>query len=192
MWIQQKKLGTLRKRDACGNELYTVKNAAKISNVLKEIRMATNRTKRVIWAGIVTVALLIGAVSVFAFSLGKYEKVKVSGGVVTIPADKLADGKAHFYKFEDGGKEITFFAVKSADGSVKTAFDACDACYKSKKGYEQQGDKMNCKNCNQKFAINRLGPNATGGCNPGYLPHQLNGSTISLSVTDLKGGARYF
>ncbi|MDA8415300.1 MAG: DUF2318 domain-containing protein, partial [Desulfobacteraceae bacterium] len=112
--------------------------------------------------------------------------------VATVPVATLADGKAHFYKFVDGGKEITFFAAKSADGSVKTAFDACDACYKSKKGYEQQGDKMNCKNCNQKFAINRLGPNASGGCNPGYLPHQLNGGTISISVTDLKGGARYF
>ena len=154
--------------------------------------MATHCTKRVVWAGMVTVALLIGAVSVFAFSLGKYEKVTVSNGAVTLPTAKLADGKARFYKFEDGGKEITFFAVKSADGTIKTAFDACDACYKSKKGYEQQGDKMNCKNCNQKFAINRLGPNASGGCNPGYLPHQLNGSSISISVNDLKGGARYF
>jgi uncharacterized membrane protein len=75
---------------------------------------------------------------------------------------------------------------------LRTAFDACDSCYKSKKGYEQQGDKMNCKNCNQKFAINRLGPNATGGCNPGYLPHQQNGNFISIAVNDLKDGARYF
>ena len=154
--------------------------------------MATNRTKQVVWASIVIVALLVGAVSVFAFSLGKYEKVKVSGGVATIPVNKLTDGKAHFYKFEDSGKEITFFATKAADGSIKTAFDACDACYKSKKGYEQQGDKMNCKNCNQKFAIDRLGPNATGGCNPGYLPHQQSGNNITSSVNDLKGGARYF
>jgi uncharacterized membrane protein len=51
---------------------------------------------------------------------------------------------------------------------------------------------MNCKNCNQKFAINRLGPNASGGCNPGYLPHKQSGKTISISVTDLKSGARYF
>jgi len=154
--------------------------------------MATNRIKQVTWTAIATAALLIGAVSVFAFSLGKYEKVKASNGTVTVPAAKLSDGKAHFYKFEDGGKEIAFFAVKAADGSYKTAFDACDSCYKSKKGYEQQGDKMNCKNCNQKFAINRLGPNATGGCNPGYLPHQQSGSTISIKATDLKGGARYF
>lgn len=154
--------------------------------------MATNRMKTAVLAGVVTVALLVGAVSVFAFSLGKYEKVKVSNGTVTLPAAKLADGKARFYKFEDGGREITFFAVKSADGSIKTAFDACDACYKSKKGYEQQGDKMNCKNCNQKFAIGRLGPNATGGCNPGYLPSQLNGDNIVIKVADIKNGARYF
>ena len=154
--------------------------------------MAADRTKQLVVAVVVTLAVMVGAIGAFAFSLGKYEKVKISGGVATIAAAKLADGKAHFYKFEDGGKEITFFAAKAADGSIKTAFDACDSCYKSKKGYEQQGDKMNCKNCNQKFAINRLGPNATGGCNPGYLPHQLNGATISISVNDLRGGARYF
>ena len=154
--------------------------------------MAANRLKQVVLAGVVAVALFAGAVTVFAFSLGKYEKAKVTNGTFTLPAAKLADGKAHFYKLEDGGKEIAFFVVKSADGSVKAAFDACDACYKSKKGYEQQGDKMNCKNCNQKFAIGRLGPNATGGCNPGYLPHQLNGGTISIKASDLKGGARYF
>jgi uncharacterized membrane protein len=150
------------------------------------------RTKQVVMAGFVTVALLIGTVSVFAFSLGKYEKVKVSNGVVTIPVAKLSDGKARFYKLEDGGKEITFFAVKAQDGTVRTAFDACDSCYKSRKGYEQQGDKMNCKNCNQKFAINRLGPNATGGCNPGYLPVQMNGGNAVIKVTDLQAGAKYF
>jgi uncharacterized membrane protein len=140
----------------------------------------------------IMVVLLAGAGSLFAFSLGKYEKVKVVNGAVSLPAARLADGKAHFYKFEDNGKEITFFAAKASDGSYKTAFDACDSCYKSKKGYEQQGDKMNCKNCNQKFAINRLGPNASGGCNPGYLPHQLTGNSLAIAVADLKAGARYF
>ena len=148
--------------------------------------------RRFVCAGIITFVVQAVAVSAFAFSLGKYEKVKASNGTISVPAAKLADGKAHFYRFEDGGKEIAFFAVKSSDGSIKTAFDACDACYKSKKGYEQQADKMNCKNCNQKFAINRLGPNATGGCNPGYLPHQLTGNTITINASDLKSGARYF
>ncbi len=122
-------------------------------------------------SGIIAVAILaIGVVAAYPFSFGKYEKVKAINGVFAISTAKLSDGNAHFYKFGDGGKDIAFFVVKSADGSFKAAFDACDACYKSKKGYEKQGDKMNCRNCNQKFAIGRLGPNATGGCNPGYLP----------------------
>jgi uncharacterized membrane protein len=154
--------------------------------------MAAKSTKTFIWVTSVTLLLMLSTSGVFAFSLGKYEKVKPSGSSVSISASILTDGKAHYYKFEDGGKEIAFFVVKAADGSIKTAFDACDACFKGKKGYEQQGDKMNCKNCNQKFAINRLGPNASGGCNPGYLPHQLNGSTISIQTRDLKAGARYF
>ena len=138
------------------------------------------------------VLLGAGVFSASAFSLGKYEKVKASGGVVTIAVAKLADGKARFYKLADGGKEIAFLAVKAADGSFKTAFDTCDACYKAKKGYEQAGDKLNCKNCNQKFAIGRLGPNATGGCNPGYLPHQLNGASLTIKIADIKDGAKYF
>lgn len=154
--------------------------------------MATWQGKQIVWAVLVIGILLAGAAGGYAFSLGKYEKVKATGDVVSIPLKKIADGKAHFYRFADNGKEISFFAVKAADGSYRVAFDACDACYQAKKGYEQQGDKMNCKNCNQKFAINRLGPNATGGCNPGYLPLQVNGSTLIVKVADLKGGAHYF
>src|SRR6185369_9971399 len=152
--------------------------------------MVTKRTKQMVLAGLLTVALLVGAATVFAFSLGKYGRVVANNGIVSLQADKLANGKARFYKYEDGGKEISFFAVKAADGSIKTAFDACDACFRSKKGYEQQGDKMNCNNCNQKFAINRLGPNASGGCNPGYLPHESSGGTVSIKASDLKDGAK--
>jgi uncharacterized membrane protein len=152
-----------------------------------------NISKRNVAVGIIA-ALVVAfmAAGAWALSLGKYNKVKAAGGVVTIATAKLSDGKAHFFKIEDGGKEIAFFAVKAADGSYKAAFDACDACYKSKKGYEQQGDKMNCKNCNQKFAIGKLGPNATGGCNPGYLPSLVSGGNLTIKVDDLKGGARYF
>ena len=154
--------------------------------------MVTNRTKQIVWAVIIVTTVFISAVSTFALSLGKYEKIKAAGDVVTIPAAKLSDGKAHFYKLEDDGREINFFAVKAPDGTYKVAFDACDSCFISKKGYEQQGDKMNCKNCNQKFAIKRLGPNATGGCNPGYLTHQQAGNNITIKASDLKDGARYF
>jgi uncharacterized membrane protein len=148
--------------------------------------------KSIVVTSLAMVALLVGVAVTFAFSLGKYEKVKANNGIIILPVVKLADGKARFYKFEDGGTPIAFFVVKASDGTVRAAFDACDVCYRSHKGYEQQGDKMNCNNCNQKFAINRLGPSASGGCNPGYLPHQQNGGTISIKVSDLKNGTKYF
>jgi len=154
--------------------------------------MAVNHTRKNILAGTFALVLLVAGFSLFGCSSGKPENLTANGDVVSISTSGLADGKARFYKFNDGGKEIAFFAVRTSDGSYKTAFDACDSCFRDKKGYEQQGDKMNCKNCNQKFAINRLGPNATGGCNPGYLPGKLNGDAVSINLSDLKNGARYF
>lgn len=153
--------------------------------------MSVSVPKRTIIPLVALLTLLLLAITASAFPFGKYTKVQAKLGVVTIPLADISS-KAQFFKFVDGRKEIAFFVVKAADGSVKSAFDACDACYRAKKGYDQQGDKMNCNNCNQKFAINRLGPNATGGCNPGYLPGSVTGTTLTIKVTDLKAGARYF
>ncbi|MCM2359120.1 MAG: DUF2318 domain-containing protein [Geobacteraceae bacterium] len=141
------------------------------------------------------VVLLLGVGAVFAITfpgLGKSEKVKAVNGAVSIPLAKAGDGKAHYYRFEADGKEIAFFLVKAGDGTIRSAFDACDVCYREKKGYEQQGDKMVCKNCNMKFATNRIGPHAVGGCNPSYLPHAEAGGNAVIRVEDLKAGARFF
>jgi uncharacterized membrane protein len=126
------------------------------------------------------------------FGMSKCEKVKAVGGVVTIPLARVSDGKAHFYNYESGGKEIVFFVVKGSDGSLKVAFDACDVCYQEKKGYVQKGSDMICKNCNRKFATDRIGPHAVGGCNPSHLPHRQSGDAIQIAVDDLKAGARFF
>jgi uncharacterized membrane protein len=147
------------------------------------------------WAMAVAAVLAIGGGAVFALSIpgfGKGEKVKAANGVVTIPAARIGDGKAHFYRYPEGGRDISFFVVKGADGQFRTAFDSCDVCYREKKGYEQQGDAMLCKNCGKKFAIGRIGPNSTGGCNPSYLPHREAGGNIVIGVEELRSGARFF
>lgn len=154
--------------------------------------MSIRRTRAAAASILVSLALTAGTSPAWAISFGRYEKVAAHDGTVSITMSRLADGKVHFYRYIDSGKEIAFFAVKASDGRYRTAFDACDSCYRSKKGYEQQGDKMNCRNCNQKFAIAKLGPNATGGCNPGYLPNQVSNNSILIKVDDLKAGTRYF
>jgi uncharacterized membrane protein len=143
---------------------------------------------------IALVALLLAAGAVFALNIpgfGKCEKVKAVNGVVSIPLAKVSDGKAHFFRYSDGGKEIAFFVVKAADGSIRTAFDACDVCFKDKKGYVQEGDAVICKNCNKKFAIARIGEGG-GGCNPSSLKSRTGNGHVVIGVEDIKSGARFF
>ncbi|HJV37123.1 DUF2318 domain-containing protein [Geomonas sp.] len=144
---------------------------------------------------LVLVCLSVVATVALAFNIpgvGKYDTVKAANGMITIPVAKVNDGKAHFFKFADGGKEVKFFVVKGSDGHLHTAFDACDVCYHEKKGYEQQGDQMLCKNCNKKFAINRIGQESRGGCNPSSLPARIDATNIRIMVDDLRAGATFF
>lgn len=163
---------------------------------IEEVTKTAGRTKKSIpkWAVITVIALLLGVGAVLALNiqgLGKGEKVKPVNGAVTIPLAKVSDGKAHFYKYAEGGKDIGFFAVKGSDGALHTAFDTCDVCYNEKKGYFQDGDFMICRNCNKKFAIVRIGPHAIGGCNPSYLASTTDGSNVVIRAVDLQAGAKY-
>jgi len=148
--------------------------------------------KRIVLAA---AALLVGASAVLALQIpgfGKGDKITAVNGVVSIPVAKVSDGKAHFYKFSNGGKEIGFFLVKGADGALHSAFDTCDVCFREKKGYVQDGDFMLCKNCGKKFAVTQIGPHTVGGCNPSYLPITQAGGKAVISVNDLKAGAKFF
>ncbi len=144
-------------------------------------------------AALVIVLAAVGVGAAFSFpGLGTYEKVKAVNGAVAIPLAAVSDGTAHFYKYSQGGKDVAFFVVKSPSGAVKTAFDACDVCFREKKGYEQGGGYMICKQCNRKFDINRIGHGAGGGCNPSFLPSRQAGGSIVIAVSDLMAGARFF
>ena len=111
---------------------------------------------------------------------------------MTFPLSTFDDGKAKYYSYKDrSGKEIKFFVLKSSDGVVRAAFDACDVCYASKKGYRQEGDFMVCNNCGQRFASTRINE-VKGGCNPAPLERKVEGSNLVVAVADVTTGAWYF
>ncbi len=110
---------------------------------------------------------------------------------VTIPLAEVSDGKAHFYTVSAGGKEIRFFAVKSPDGKVRTAFDACDVCFPEKKGYRQEGEFMVCVNCGRRFHASKIGE-IHGGCNPAPLAAETTGESLRVAVAALAAGGRFF
>jgi uncharacterized membrane protein len=103
----------------------------------------------------------------------------------------LADGKAHFYSAKVDGVTVKYFLLKTPDGVVRGAFDACDVCYPEKKGYRQDGNFMICVNCGQKFPLARVGL-VKGGCNPHPLEHKEEGGKVVISEDALRDGLKYF
>lgn len=136
--------------------------------------------------------LLFFSFSAHAFSIfSKYQKVDSIQGVVTLPIADVNDGKAHYYEFDTNGHSIRFFVLKSSDGIIRAAFDACDVCFESRKGYIQNDEFMVCQNCGQRFHSARINE-VKGGCNPAPLTRSYDDKTIRFNVADIAAGASYF
>lgn len=115
---------------------------------------------------------------------------------ITFPVKLFASEKArHFsYKVESkSGKNLTirYFILKSSDGVIRAAFDACDVCWPEGKGYFQKDDFMVCRNCGRSFSSVRINE-VQGGCNPVPLKREIRGDKVVIKVKDLLTGARYF
>jgi uncharacterized membrane protein len=151
------------------------------------------------WASIAVAGLLTMMVgsAIYAFCIGgdgrAITEVKGVNGAVLIPGDRFADGTARFYGFNNGTKEIVFFVVRGSDGTLHTAFDACEVCcFRKRTGYIQKRDYMVCLGCRERYAINMIDQVNGIGCRPQRLPHSEEGGNIVITEADLKRGARYF
>lgn len=126
-----------------------------------------------------------------AFFGGKFKTVKAQNGEVHIPVANVNDGKAHYFSLKSDGKAIHFFVVKSRDGIIRAAFDACDVCFPAQKGYSQKGDYMICNNCGRAFHSTQVNE-VEGGCNPAPLKRNQTGDTLVIQKDDILTGARFF
>jgi hypothetical protein len=87
------------------------------------------------------------------------------GADLVIPISEIST-TAQFYPVEVDGTKFEVLAVEAPDGTIRTAFNTCEVCYDSGRGYyEQSGDRLVCQNCGNRFAMNRVEIEA-GGCNP--------------------------
>jgi uncharacterized membrane protein len=112
---------------------------------------------------------------------------------VTYAASLFDDGRAHYFHHADAGSGITiaYFILKSSDGVIRAAFDACDVCWPAGKGYVQDGDTMVCRNCGRRFTSVRINVVA-GGCNPAPLTRTIDGGQVIIQVEDILQGRGYF
>jgi uncharacterized membrane protein len=91
------------------------------------------------------------------------ELVKDSDLVISV-SDLSSTAK--FYPVEVDGTQLEIIAVEASDGSIRTAFNTCQVCYDSGRGYyKQEGDVLVCQNCGNRFTMSQVEV-VSGGCNP--------------------------
>lgn len=118
----------------------------------------------------------IGGTKETASTGGTATKAEVSeSGDLIIPVANVTE-KASFYKYEANGTDLEVIAVKASDGTIRTAFNTCQVCFSSGRGYyKQEGDQIVCQNCGNSFSPDDVEV-TKGGCNP--VPIQEADKTV--------------
>ncbi|GHT99831.1 hypothetical protein FACS1894142_7790 [Spirochaetia bacterium] len=104
-------------------------------------------------------------------------------------------GNAIFYPVDIEGTRLEILAVKAPDGTIRTAFNTCQVCYASGRGfYKQQGTVLVCQNCGNRFRMSQVEVRS-GGCNPVPIFPQnktVTANTITISKDYLKEAKSIF
>jgi uncharacterized membrane protein len=210
--MQKKESGTTRESASGGpgnghNEALAKARRAKFESTPKKKTSSGRSGSMHVMLFAIAAILVIGAGALFVLpALGQGAQTGASAaaassaapattapdGTIQIAASILDDNKAHFYAYDNKGQKIPYFVLKSSDGVVRAAFDACEVCYQAKKGYHQDGDEMVCNNCGRRFPSKDINV-ITGGCNPIPLKIKTGGGTVIINPSDIAAdGASYF
>lgn len=84
---------------------------------------------------------------------------------LVIPITDVTD-EVKFYPVTVDNTKLEVLAVRASDGTLRTAFNTCQICFGSGRGYyKQTADGLQCQNCGNLFSIDEVEIEA-GGCNP--------------------------
>jgi len=147
---------------------------------------------KVLLAVVVLVAVgLIGGYVLTLQGMDSIPTVNSVDGEIRLDLKQVSDGQAHYFRYATDQGLVTFFVIKSVDGVMRAAFDACDVCYREKKGYRQEGSQMVCNNCDMKFRSDLINV-VKGGCNPAPLSRRIEAGQLVINQQDVLRGAWYF
>ncbi|MHB9098041.1 MAG: Fe-S-containing protein [Syntrophales bacterium] len=134
--------------------------------------------------GVLLAVALLGAMAAPALTAGAPD--------VSYPVDTFDNGKARHFEYKTGdGVTVKYFIMKSSDGVIRAAFDACNVCWREGKGYTQKDDVMICNNCGRRFPSTKINV-VTGGCNPVALTRNVEGGKVVIKAEHILEGKRYF
>ena len=140
------------------------------NNRQNQIKGKNNHNKSIIkTGGLIAVLIVIISIVIFTDTAKSDEKserqnVQTSGDIIINKSE--IGTNATFYAYEVDGVDLEVLAIKASDGTIRTAFNTCQVCYSSGRGYyEQEGDHLVCQNCGNTFTTDNVQV-VSGGCNP--------------------------
>ena len=90
---------------------------------------------------------------------------------------------------------MEIIAVKASDGSIRTAFNTCERCHSSGKGYFlQEENQVICQQCQMRFLFDTISI-TPGGCQPIPISDEekiITDKFISISYDILSAGTHWF
>lgn len=123
-----------------------------------------------------------------------HAQVIAEGQNLVIPVDAVGE-TAQFYQVEVDGTEMEVLAIRDSAGRIRTAFNTCQSCYTSGRGYYvADGSTLICQNCGFQFTADQV-ETEIGGCNPYPIFPENKAETeesISISYDFLKQSASIF
>jgi uncharacterized membrane protein len=113
-----------------------------------------------------TAAVLLAGSALFGQAAGQnVVKPAIADRDLVIQISEVTEN-AIFYPVDIDGTRLEVLAVKAPDGTIRTAFNTCQVCYASGRGfYKQQGTVLVCQNCGNRFRMSQVEVRS-GGCNP--------------------------
>lgn len=167
-------------------------------------RTGTGQKKRQTAPGLsiiiaVVLVLAVGMTALFDREKGdaadtKTGQIIAEGESLIIPISELS-ATAQFYPVSVNGTEMEVLAILDSTGGIRTAFNTCQICYSSGRGYYvQDGSDLVCQNCGNRFTADQV-ETESGGCNPWPIFSEsktVSDDSISISYEELSKAARIF
>lgn len=159
---------------------------------------AKAKGKRSAWLPAAAVFLLAAVTAAALFSksgnIGGESRIISEGGSLLIPVSEVSS-TARFYPVEVDGTQMEILAIKDSGGNIRTAFNTCQICYSSGRGYyKQDGGALVCQNCGNRFTVDHV-EIESGGCNPWPIfpeDKTVTEDSISISYDYLSETTRIF
>jgi uncharacterized membrane protein len=121
--------------------------------------------RRLLLPALIVTAALITLVAADNSPAGSSTHALIKNQDLIIPLSDISS-TAQFYPVEIDGTRMEVLAVQASDGTYRTAFNTCQVCYASGRGYyKQSGNLLVCQNCGNRFRMNQVEVQS-GGCNP--------------------------